>query len=486
MARDTDGGPWKAITWDEAITRLGQAVTAAKGKPSVFLNQHESGSFPRFLDAWLANFGLQPHLSVDLEADAAALEANRRSYGVSWPSLSFKDAKLIISFDADFLETWGASVAQQLDFADARAKLDGAPRFIYVGARRSLTGLNADEWIACAPGSELAIANALAGKGSVADAAKAGGIDAAQLQRIASEINSSKPVLALSGVSGDSALDVALAVAEINKAGGAVGVTIKPAMPITSFDGMVHADRVLAAVEQMRSGSVGIAFFRGVNPVYALPKSANVADAIKKVPMKVSFSLFPDETTELCNLIIPDLHSLESWGDAEPVRGTIGLQQPGMDPVYPTYKGGTADALIAVGKKDAANSSKYPAADYRTWLISTLPGGAAAVGNALPKGLLNGSLPTRTIATTARQTARPAAAASTGDFAHSSPTRIRFSVPMVAARTNRGSRNCRIPSPRFAGARGLSFTRRRRHDSVSSVAISSRSRRQPVRFARPR
>ena len=94
------------------------------------------------------------HLSVDFEADAAAIDANRRAYGVAWPSLSFKDAKLILSFGADFLEGWGANVPQQLDFADARAKLDGAPRFVYIGPRRSLTGLNADEWIACAPGSE--------------------------------------------------------------------------------------------------------------------------------------------------------------------------------------------------------------------------------------------------------------------------------------------------------------------------------------------
>src|SRR6185437_12462137 len=166
-----EGGTWKPITWDDAVTRLAQALGGARGKGSVFINQHESGSFPRFLDGWLAGFGLEPHLSVDLEADSAAIEANRRSYGVAWPALSFSDAKLIISFGADFLDGWGASVPQQLDFADARAKLDGAPRFIYVGARRSLTGLNADEWLACKPGSELAIANALAGKGSVQQAA---------------------------------------------------------------------------------------------------------------------------------------------------------------------------------------------------------------------------------------------------------------------------------------------------------------------------
>src|SRR4029079_13717108 len=127
-----------------------------------------------------------------------------------------KSAKLIVSFGADFLDGWGASVPQQLDFAEARAQLDAAPRFIYIGARRSLTGLNADEWVACNPGSELAIANALAAKGSIQDASTASGGEAAALQRLAPELAAGKPALVLSVVSGDNALDVALAVAAIN------------------------------------------------------------------------------------------------------------------------------------------------------------------------------------------------------------------------------------------------------------------------------
>src|SRR3989442_5112225 len=104
---------------------------------------------------------MPPHLSVDFDVDHAALEAYRRTHGVAWPAHYFKFAKLIVSFGADFLDGWGASVPQQLEFADARARLADAPRFVYVGPRRSLTGLNADEWIACKPGSELAIVNAL-------------------------------------------------------------------------------------------------------------------------------------------------------------------------------------------------------------------------------------------------------------------------------------------------------------------------------------
>ncbi|MGE5101049.1 MAG: molybdopterin-dependent oxidoreductase, partial [Deltaproteobacteria bacterium] len=403
-----DGGAWKPITWDDAITRLSQGVAQARGgnraAGAVFINQHESGSFPRFLDSWLAAFGMPAHLSLDFEADAAAMEANRRTYGVAWPALSFKDAKLIVSFGADFLDGWGASVPQQLDFADARAKLDGAPRFVYIGARRSLTGLNADQWIACKPGSELSIANALAGKGSIQQAATDAGVDQSVLQALANELGASKPALVLSGVNGENALDVALVVAAINQASGAVGVTIKPAQPYTAFEGMAHTDQLLGAVERMRAGQVGVAFVRGVNPAYHLPKAANFAEAFAKVPFRVSFSSFPDETTELCNLIIPDLHSLESWGDAEPIRGTIALQQPVMDPVFPTNSKtipvalGTADVLIQVAKKDAAAAAKYPAADYRAMLIAAFPGGAQALGAALPKGLAAGTLPARTLA----------------------------------------------------------------------------------------
>jgi molybdopterin-containing oxidoreductase family iron-sulfur binding subunit len=422
-----DGGAWKPITWDDALTRLSQGIAQARGGnragSAVFINQHESGSFPRFLDTWLAAFGMPQHLSVDFEADAAAIEANRRTYGVAWPSLSFKDAKLIVSFGADFLDGWGASVPQQLDFADGRAKLEDAPRFVYIGPRRSLTGLNADEWIACRPGSELSIANALAGKGSIQQAATDSGVDQAALQRLATELAAAKPALVLSGVSGENALDVALAVAAINQASGAVGVTIKPAQPLTAFEGIAQTDQLLGAVERMRSGQVAMAFVRGVNPAYHLPKAANFADAFAKVPFRVSFSSFPDETTELCTLIIPDLHSLESWGDAEPIRGTIALQQPVMDPVFPTNSKtipvalSTADVLIQVAKKDSAVAPKYTAADYRSTLIAGFPGGAQALGAALPKGIATGTLPARTIA--AAPTVAPKStsiASSQGDF----------------------------------------------------------------------
>ena len=411
------GGVWKNATWDEAINFVAQNLATSRGSlgNAVFLNQHESGSFATFLDQWLAAFGMRPHLSVDLEADHAALEANRRAYNVAWPRLNFADAKLIVSIGADFLEGWGASVPQQLDFADARAKLADAPRFVYVGPRRSLTGLNADEWIPCAPGAELAIVNFLAGRGT-APAQPQSGVDPAVRERLRTELTAAKPSLVLSGVTNDDAADVATAVAALNQSLGNVGTTIRPADAIASFEGISSPAELLDAVERMRAGQVPVAFVRGVNPAHGLPKSLNFADAFAKVHCKVSFSSYPDETTELCDVVLPDWHSLESWGDAQPVRGTISLQQPTMDPVFANTRA-TPDVLLEISRKDPAAAARLTMKDSRSWFIGRFPGGEQALTTALTHGLASGTLPARTAAASAPAPRRvPGIGAAQGDY----------------------------------------------------------------------
>src|SRR5205814_868463 len=154
---------------------------------------------------------------------------------------------------------------------------------------------------------------------------------------------------------------------------------------------------LLDVVERMRAGQVPIAFVRGVNPAHALPKSLSFLEAFAKVPYKVSFSSYPDETTELCDVILPDLHSLESWGDAQPARGVVGLQQPTMDPVFANTRA-TADVLLALAKKDPAAAGRLTMKDYRSWLASRFPGGEQAFTAALVRGVAAGTIPPRATA----------------------------------------------------------------------------------------
>jgi Fe-S-cluster-containing dehydrogenase component/formylmethanofuran dehydrogenase subunit B len=403
------------ITWTQATALLTQQLASVQGAGkaggAVFINQHETGSFPGFLDTWLEGYGMPPHLSYAALADGGVIAANKQSFGVAWPWLDFTAAKIVVSFGADFLETWGASVPQQLSFADARAKGADAPRVIYVGPRRSLTGMNADQWIACKPGSELAIANALGGTGSIEQAAQSADVPAATLQALATAL-AGAPSLLLAGGS----TELALAVNALNQKFGNVGRSVLPTQPIESFEGMTTDAELTDAIERMRAGQVSVLFVRGANPVFTSPKSAKVADAISKVPFKVSFSSYPDETTELCDLVLPDHHAIESWGDAQPMPGVISLQQPGMDPVYDTRA--TADVLLALSKTNPKLAAAHPAANYREHLISRYPGGTTAFTAALIKGIGNGTVAGQRPRRGAVATTRSAAniASTSGDF----------------------------------------------------------------------
>ncbi|MEQ1690050.1 MAG: molybdopterin-dependent oxidoreductase [Gemmatimonas sp.] len=410
-----EGGTLKATTWAKAYEVLAAKIGEVKSKGQagnvVFINQHESGTFPGFLDQWLSANGMPAHLSVDPMAPTATIAANQKAYGAAWPGLDFSAAKLVISFGADFLDGWGHPVSQQLDWADARGKLEGAPTMVYIGARRSLTGLNADQWIATKPGSDMALCAALIGQGTVAAASEASGVPAATIEALAAAItNAGTGVMALCGVTTANAVECGAMVAEINKKAGSVGVTIKPAAGHGGYNGLASFADLIAASKKMSSGTVPLAFVRGANPAYTTPKAnGSFAAEFAKVPFKVSFSSMPDETTSLCDLVLPDNHWLESWGDAVSAVGQLGLQQPTLDAVFDTKA--TADVLIELAKKDASIAARYNVADYRTWYMAKFPGGASSFTAALTKATISGA---PLVATTPRALAATSVAGALG------------------------------------------------------------------------
>ncbi len=396
-----EGGKLVPTTWDKAIDTLVQKLGESRGAAAnaAFINGPDSGSFAGYLDGWLGGYGFGSHLQYDPGADLAVEAANLAGYGVAMPKLDFASAKLVISIGADYLDGWGASVPQQMAFADARAKLADGPRVIYIGARRSLTGLNADTWIACQPGGEEAIARALLSAvggngGTVAAAAQASGVTEATLQGIVDELRGTKPSLVVSGVSTPGAGVIAGLCVDINKAAGNVGVTVKPGEALTGFGTSVGVGAMQGIIERANAGTLKLLMVRGVNPAYDTPKAMGFAAAMAKVPFKVSFSSYPDETSELCDLVLPDDHALESWGDVQATPGTIGLQQPVMDRIFDTRA--SADVMMMAARKDATLAARYPQKSYRDVVVARY--GSAALTAALPKGMVSGNITGRAAA----------------------------------------------------------------------------------------
>jgi anaerobic selenocysteine-containing dehydrogenase len=103
--------------------------------------------------------------------------ASRMVYGVdAVPVHDFSNAEVVITFGADFLETWLSPVDYAHGFVQGRAYSQGRRGKHDLGRpHQSLTDLNADEWLPARPGTEhlvaLAIARLIVDNGGQAGAA---------------------------------------------------------------------------------------------------------------------------------------------------------------------------------------------------------------------------------------------------------------------------------------------------------------------------
>ncbi len=380
MAKGADG-TFKAISWDDAIARVATALDGVSGDKVWFLSGDERGSFAELVDEWLRALGSSHHVTWEAFGYEAARYANRALFGLdALPTYAMDQAKYVLSFGADFLETWHSPIAYAREFTQSHAFRNGTMgRYVHVEPRMSMTGMSADEWLPAAAGSEGAVALAMANVimseklgATPADArrfedalkpytpesaATRSGLDAERIRRIAREF-AAGPSVALPGGVGTQHPDAhatAAAVMVLNYVAGNVGKTVVFGAGATPAGGSSYTDLV-NLVEAMKSGGVQVLLVHGANPVFAAPQSLKVADALGKVKFKVSFARFMDETATACDLILPDHDPYEQWNDFEPRDGVHLLQQPVMEPVFQTRQ--TGDVLIDVARKAGGDLQK--------------------------------------------------------------------------------------------------------------------------------
>lgn len=71
----------------------------------------------------------------------------------------------------------------------------------------------------------------------------------------------------------------------------------------------------------MDAGSIDVLIvLDNANPAYDYPGADKFVAAVSKVKSRISFAGSLNETGDLCNMIAPNHHLLESWGDAEPKK----------------------------------------------------------------------------------------------------------------------------------------------------------------------
>ena len=370
MVRNAAGG-FDPIDWEAAIQRLSAKVREAQGKGIVFVTGAEASSFGDLVDDWMRQIGGR-RVSYEPFGYEALRAGNRLAFGTaSVPSYDFANAKYVLSFGADFLDTWLSPVGFQNGFARAHSFDAGRDAsmatFVYVGPRMSLTAMNADEWIAALPGTEGTLALALAqvivsrrlaplpaDVGRVRDllarhtpvaVAAAVGIDQQTIVRLAVEFAGSRGGLAVAGGTAaqyPNGAEIVAAVNILNYVVGAVGKLVKFGADLAVSSLGTFGD-IASLTADMDAGRVALLLVHGANPAHSLPGA--FTQALAKVGYRVSFSSYLDETAAACDLVLPDLHPLEQWADSRPRAGVRALQQPVVQPVFPETRA-TGDVVL--------------------------------------------------------------------------------------------------------------------------------------------
>ena len=153
-------------------------------------------------------------------------------------------------------------------------------------------------------------------------AASAAGIDSSTLKRLAGLFAQAKHPLAIPGgaaLGQSNGLQTAEAVltlnALVNNIGKDGGIFLSPLAPLADqYHRPASMKEIVDFVAQLQSGKFKVLFIHGVNPLFELPNSLELINALKNVPQIISFATFPDETAVQADYIFPDRHSIGIMG----------------------------------------------------------------------------------------------------------------------------------------------------------------------------
>ncbi len=329
-------------SWDKAdqfVKGELNKVKAGGRKIRIVSSTVNSPSTKAVIADFTAQYPNTKHIQVDAVSYTGIIKANENSFGKAvLPGYRFDRADLIVSFGADFLGTWISPVEFSRQYASKRnnTSLEGKKmsRHIQFETGMSLTGTNADTRLPLKPSEEgIALLNLYAALGGSITGTKplANNPNAEKAIALAAKELSAAKGRALV-VSGSNDVSAQILVNAINAILGSYGTTIDLDNPSYQYAG--NDAEFVEFVNEMSRGEVDAVFFLNSNPAYEFSEAKLFTDALSKVKLRVSFADRKDETASLCQVIAPNHHYLESWGDSNPIEGYYTIIQPAINPVY--------------------------------------------------------------------------------------------------------------------------------------------------------
>jgi molybdopterin-containing oxidoreductase family iron-sulfur binding subunit len=395
MLRGKDS--WQSLTYSEAQALLQAKFLEAsrKGANRVRMVTEVVGEtlFDLFAES-MALLNAPPPLIFEPFAYESLRAANKTVFGVDGlPSYEVDAADVLVSFGADFLETWLSPVEYARRFKAMHAIKDNRKGlFLYVGPYQSLTCANADHWMACYPGSEAVLALGLvkealqlgrptglpralryelenvASRYTKETVVKEAGVSLGDYEKMVKALIRAERPLILgtgAGASGPNALQTDIAVNYLN-------LILDPDLDRIDFE-QRHRVEIAAAragvlefFNAQQKDPADVLLLNNVNPLYVMPNEDSVRAVLEnEASFVVSFSNFMDESSQKADLVFPVRLPIESWDEYGGKQGMISTQQPAMGRFTDAPQVG--DVLL-----NTAFGRDKPDGNYKAYLVSKM------------------------------------------------------------------------------------------------------------------
>ncbi len=381
--KKTGPGKFEPVTWDVAVDILSQRLSEIKGSDKLaVVSGDENGTINEVLSGFTASMGSSNFYRMPGDSQSAAHAWKALLGGTGQVGYDIENSDYVLMLGADLLASWGTVVRNQKTFARKKG------RYVYAGPVQTGSGAVADKWIPMLPGHQdsfaLGIAYHLIKQGgdlgytpgmsavrrnilnnyTPAKVSEATGVSEEELKKTARELlNASRPVVVYGSEfdQGSGALSTAagllvnLLLGNLNRPGGLMVLPDAPRSVQSAPAESQIASRSFVRFMQDIEAGLGmpeVIMVYEANPVYALPQAEKTGQAFEKIPFKVSFSTFMDETAQAADLVLPNSHYLERLVDSFTPYGSGQLiysaARPVIDPIFDTRE--TAEIIFELTK----------------------------------------------------------------------------------------------------------------------------------------
>jgi len=381
LAREV-AGAFKATEWKSAVDAVAGGLKNSAEKDVLLLTGPLTGSIKSLIAEFGGKFPKFTHIEYEALSRDTLDQGAAKTFGPGVTThFDLSKADVLVSFGADYLETWLSPVEFSKQWSERRRPAKGQSGraemsySVHFEPRLSPTAGSVDRWVMNRPGTEAYLLGTilksilekksgqlpgglvsklkgeLAGFGLEQIEARTG-VPALTVTTVVERLLGAQQSLVIAGGASCSSpfpIECAVLANLINAALGNIGKSVILRTGPKTEKTAVAALAELAEEAAAGKRKLGTVIISGTNPLYSLPPGHPLRKALAKADMVVAVSSQLDETTEFANVVLPLSTNFEAWNDAEPAPGVYNLNQPAMAPLYKTLSLG--DALLAIGLK---------------------------------------------------------------------------------------------------------------------------------------